>query len=87
MTVIRTIRLPSGGWEPLPVYVDRMRRLRDLRRMGDEWAALAVMEAVNARINRHAPGFGRGRKWRGHWVVTAFPACVERFGAVAGGVS
>ena len=72
------IGLPNGRSVTIATYVAAWRRLREMpgaRLVGgfyheDEPAGQvlgAFRYGLHDRINRHVPGFGRGRKWDGDW--------------------
>jgi hypothetical protein len=79
--MVRVIRLPNGRDVRLATYVAAWKRLLVLddempdtpvRGFGD-WPMPAadvlrdLRAALDDRINRHAPGYGVGRKWHHDW--------------------
>jgi hypothetical protein len=80
------VTLADGRRLPLGSYVASWRRIRDadpedrFRGAPSDWfgldysAAEILSEfraAMHARINRHVPGYGRGRKWSSDWQIEA----------------
>lgn len=70
----RVIQLPKGNAVPIPTYLAAWRALKalpgDREVTGWEWYPVpagrildAMMAGVHDRINRHQPGYGRGRHW------------------------
>jgi hypothetical protein len=74
----RYITLPNGNACSLPTYVKAWRTLKAARPEAqiegwDHFATEAgeilrdMTFGVHDRINRHIPGYGRGRKWSSDW--------------------
>jgi len=75
---MRTIGLPNGRAVTLGTYVASWRTLKGLQpdaliRGWDHFPERAdrilrrLHEGMHDRINRHIPGYGKGRKWDSDW--------------------
>ena len=88
MTSHRTVTLGTGRRVTLGAYVDAWRRVKAMDpnaviRNGIQWFDQTAAEVLwqfragmHDRINRHLPGYGKGRRWTREYQVSLLRDCI-----------